>query len=651
MFKKQPSFKTSNNIKSSDLKKLNKEIVSTVLLQEELPSLASDEFTLDSKSVQKTQFESTVSKGLVYSINLTSKENNNTLRVPSWVEVTQLSSDYKLFQFNKSLKNKIKLFPTVYTTWLYENLIPVVITNSYVLDEVIMINGSDLSIRGCALPNQYENFYNTPEYVQKLTKGTIVGIADFKQPKFIKAVGVLMEDADKTGETGMIVSVLHTWNDFLKTNFKVTFEPPSNVKAFEENEETETPDMEKLDINEVTSDEEQQQEKEGEETEPETSALTPKEVDGYLYMSLYYMITQKIKIEFPCTGSNFISQFILKYLPYDSPVDQIKLKNSSFKKSAKLFKAWEKESLIKCKTLKSGDVQILAILTDPSKVKDNENLRCFITYKTLAESNSKKNNGNSSEENIDFINAEILYKPKSGEASRLVMHVEEKDYLNKTQIKEASEKYITENNLVNTKNKRQIIVDQCLAKLLKCEENSIIDRKDVSTKILANSSAFNFCLQIYKGSNYKGPIYQQPIKTSLMSSTGSQTDIPPIFVKQESFRNKIITRISNLWVYNIDLEQLADVLKLKCNASVTFDELKLPTLPCVVNNFEDSQDPFKITSFTKLQVQKTDILVQGPHEKLILSILKKNNKININSPSYVKTKNDIKGRRKNASST
>lgn len=641
MFKKQPNFKSSNNIKSSDSKKLNEAIVSNVLLQSELPPLATTEFIIDHKSVQKAQFESTVSKGFVYSVNLKLEGKEDFVKIPTWVEISDMNKDYKLFQFNKSLKNKVKLFPTVYTTWLYQNLIPVVITNSYVLDEIIMVNGSDLSIRGCALPNQYENFYNTPEYVGKLIKGTVVGIADFKQPHFIKAIGLLMEDSDKVGESGMVVTVLHTWNDFLKSIFKVTFEPPNHVKAIAEEEtliESEAKDTatETLIIQQ--------------DDEDDGSVLLPKQVDDYLYMSLYYIITQKVKIDFPCSGSNFVSQFILNYLPYDAPIDQIKLKNSTFKKSAKLFKAWEKESLIKVKTLKSGDVQILAILTDVSKVKSNENLRCFITYKTVAESTAKNNKSASSDDNTDFLSAVILYKPKSTEASKLLMSFED-EYFSKAQIKEAVTKYVSENNLIDSENKSRIKVDSCLAKLTKSQANTSIERKEVSGKITNNSSAFTFCLQVYKGPEHKGPIYQQPLKMSLLTSNGSQTEIPPILIKQESFRNKIITRISNLWVYNIDLEQLASVLKLKCNASVTFDELKFPALPSVVNNYGDTNAQYKITSTSKIHIAKTDVLVQGPHEKLITSILKKNNRINVNSATYIKTKNDIKGRRKNASST
>ncbi|XBW36508.1 hypothetical protein QEN19_002085 [Hanseniaspora menglaensis] len=647
MFKKQPNLKSSNNIKSSDLKKLNKEIVSSVLLQDDMSPLASEQFNLDSKSVQKTQFESTVSKGLIYSMNIQSNENEEIYKIPTWVEISQLSSDYKLFQFNKSLKNKIKLFPTVYSTWLYENLIPVVITNSYVLDEIIMVNGSDLSIRGCALPNQYDNFYNNAQYLKKLTKGTIVGIADYKQPKFIKAIGILMEDVDKVGETGMIVTVLHTWNDFLKTNFKVTFEPPAHVKAISSDETDDGID----DTVEKMSEIEVEKKFEDKEEVSTSTLLTPKQVDEYLFMSLYYIITQKVKVELPCTASNFISQFIFNYLPYDAPVEQIKLKNSTFKKSAKLFKAWEKENLIKCKASKTGDITIVSILNDVSLLKNNEDLRYFVVYRTIFESNAKKAAAGSRDDISDFLNVEIIYKPKTGEASRLVTYIEEQEYLNKNQLKEAIEKYIFENKLVNPKNKREILVDDCLARLLKCEVGFAIDRKDISLKIFNNTSAFIFCFQVYKGSGFSAPLYQQPIKTSLINANGSQTEVPPIFVKQESFRNKIITRISNLWVYNIDMEQLADLLKLKCNASVTFDELKLPTIPCVVNNFEDSKNLLKITSFTKLQLVKSDIIVQGPHEKLILSILKSNNKINVNSPTYVKTKNDIKGRRKNASST
>lgn len=643
MFKKQPNLKTSNNIKSSDLKKLNKDIVSKALLLDDMPSLASDEYTIDAKSVQKTQFESTVSKGVVYSATLKSKNSESSLKIPTWIQVTSLSNDYKLFNFNKALKNKVELFPTVYTTWLYKDLIPVVVTNSYVLDEVIMINGSDLSIRGCALPNQYKNFYNDPKYLGKLVKGTIVGISDYKQPKFVKAVGVLMEDANKVGETGMIVTVLHTWNDFLKRSFEVSFEPPSTVKEISVDSDDENEDED----NEIKS----EQEESHEEKEDVKKVLTANEVDEYLNMALYYIITQKVKVEFPCSGSNFISQYILNYIPYDAPVDQINVKNSSYKKAAKLFKSWEKASYIRVKTSKNGDAQIMGMISDPETIKKNENLRVFISYKPLIESSLKKANDKTKPEKINFISANVLYKPKTGDASRLVMYSEEQDYYTQTELKSAIDRYIAENGLFDTKVKKQVKLDDCLAKLLKSKSEEYVDKKDIAPKILANGSAFNFFFQVYKDLEKTVPMYHTPIKTSLLNSTIPPMDILPIMIKQESSRNKIITRISNLWAYNIDMKQLANVLKLKCNASVTFEELKVPTYTAIVNNFEDSNDENKVTSFTKLNIIKTDILVQGPHEKLVLEILKTNNKINVNSPVYVKAVNTLKGRRKHVSST
>ncbi|KAL6931580.1 hypothetical protein ACO0R3_003045 [Hanseniaspora guilliermondii] len=647
MFKKQPNLKTSNNIKSSDLKKLNKDIVSKPLLLDDIPCLAADEYTIDAKSVQKTQFESTVSKGVVYSATLKSKDSETSLKIPTWIQITSLSNDYKLFNFNKALKNKFELFPTVYTTWLYEDLIPVVVTNSYVLDEVIMINGSDLSIRGCALPNQYNNFYNDAKYVNKLVKGTVVGIADYKQPKFVKAVGILMEDADKVGETGMIVTVLHTWNDFLKRSFDVSFEPPKRVKEVS----IDSDDDHANDEGQNEDKEDMQTKESHEEKEDVKKTLTAKEVDEYLNMALYYIITQKVKIEFPCSGSNFISQYILNYIPYDAPVEQINVKNSTYKKAAKLFKSWEKSSFIKIKTSKNGDAQIMGMISDPETIKKNENLRVFISYKPLIESSIKKANDKTKTEKINFISASILYKPKTGDASRLVMYSEEQDYYSQTELKSAIDRYITENGLFDTKIRKQVKLDDCLAKLLKSKSEDYVDKKDIAPKILANASAFNFFFQVYKDLEKAVPMYHTPIKTSLLNSTIPPMEILPIIIKQESSRNKIITRISNLWAYNIDMKQLATVLKLKCNASVTFEELKVPTHSAIVNNFEDSNDEYKITSYTKLNIIKSDILVQGPHEKLVLEILKTNNKINVNSPVYVKAINTLKGRRKHVSST
>lgn len=644
MFKKQPNFKTSNNIKSSDLKKLNKDIIGNVLLLDELPDLITDEYTIDNKSVQKTQFESTVSKGIVYSATVKNKESEATYKVPTWVQINSLSKDYKLFNFNKTLKkNKLEFFPTVYTTWIYKDLIPVVVTNSYVLDEIIMVNGSDLSIRGCALPNQYKNFYSEPQYIDKLVKGTIVGISDYKQPKFVKAVGVLMEDADKAGETGMIVTVLHTWNDFLKRTFEVNFDPPNAVKeiaADSDDEQEQTPDIEQLEIKESHEDPDEGK-----------TVLSAKEVDDYLNMALYYLITQKVKVDFPCTGSNFISQFILNYIPCDAPIDQINVKNSTFKKAAKLFKAWEKSSLIKVKTSKNGDAQIIGMVSDSETIKNNDDLKFFISYKPLIESSAKKSNDKKKVEKIDFMAANILYKPKTGDAARLVMSADEQDYYTQSELKAFIDKYIAENKLFDTKTKKKVKLDDCLAKLLKSKDEEYIDKKDIANKILNNASAFNFFFQAYKDSEKTVPVYHTPIKTSLLNSTISPMEILPIMIKQESSRNKIITRISNLWAYNLDMKQLANVLKLKCNASVTFEELKMPTYAAILNNFEDSNDENNITGFTKLTVTKSDILVQGPHEKLVLEILKTNNRINVNSPVYVKTKNALTGRRKHVSST
>ena len=325
MFRKEPHIKALSNLKNSDRKKLAQTIHAQT---------GNDKYTCPS-IVKQTNFQTPTTIGTIY----TDEKN-----IPIWFKE----------------KHDPRLYATVYTCWNCEDLLPICLSHDFVIQEKLF-NGANLMISG-----------TIPPFDEKLKVGTLCGVASCQDPgRVVYAIGIVMMDLPKfekvVGESGVAVQIIHHFEDELFKSFKIDLKPP-------------VVDVQKGSVNdEEEEEEEKEQEKanEEDETTKEMSTatnvedlaevldhLSVQDVDYFITRALYYTITTDTKLSLPISASNFISQHINKNLP-DVDHNEVNIKKSSWKKTAKFLKHFEKEGFLKLKG-KGDDLTVVGM----NKTKD-----------------------------------------------------------------------------------------------------------------------------------------------------------------------------------------------------------------------------------------------------------------------------------------
>ncbi|CCE64901.1 hypothetical protein TPHA_0J00780 [Tetrapisispora phaffii CBS 4417] len=567
MFKKTPNVKASSNLKNSERKKL---------LQSCKEQRNSSDYNFPSSIIKQANYKGQTSAGTVY----TDEQN-----VPIWFKE----------------KHSDMLFPSVYTCWKNPKLLPIIVTNSYVIEEKIL-NGANLMISGTLLP-----------FDERLICGALCGIASYKKPNVVMAIGIVQLDLQSytkvVGETGVAVNVLHYLGDGLSDSFKMNLEPPETGAEVDETNEM-LLNQDKQDVNnELTnSNKDLAPDARPNDDLAEVLETLPVDIiDDFITKSLYYSLTNDPKLEFPISASNFISNYIMSNLP---PVDNdmVNLKKSSWKKTAKFLRHFEKEGFIKLKG-KNDDLVITGFN------KEKTELKSFVPYRTGNgnSTKSKKDKTNDTSDNGDMMQSVSYYKPISlGKDLIRESVAPEKSLYTAHELRDFITEYINKKNLVDSKNKKMILMDDLMYSLVYKKKNSaeprLISRADVIEPITKNN--FNEHFQIYKkGDNETAvPLFKKPIRGS----------IPKVeIVTEMKIGRKVITRVSNFEVFHIDAETLAADLRKLCNGATTIGET--------------------LTSPKTAEVQ-----VQGPHSQVIIKHL---NSLSIPT-KWIDFKNSVKPKRK-----
>lgn len=545
MFKKEPHIKALSNLKNSERKKL---------LQTCKKQTNNEEYTFPTSTIKQTNFSGQKSVGTVYT-----DENNTPI----------------LFKE----KHNEQLFPTVYSCWENPTLLPIVLTHGFVIEEHLF-NGANLMISG-----------SIPPFDSRCKIGTLCGVASKQAPKVVLAIGVVELDLPSydrvIGETGVAVKVIHHFNDGLSKAFKMKLEPPTALCIESDDKNTNSKHMERP---EQSKDVEEAQESAQEanvnveDIAEVLDHLTVPDVDYFITRALYYSLTQDKGLVLPISASNFISNHIMRNLP---PIDhnEVNVKKTSWKKSAKFLKHFEKEGFLKLKG-KGDDLTIVGKNTDKDELKN------FVPYK-LGCSNAAKESGEnttSKEKTSGMMYSLTLYKPFSL-AKDLLKEVDLgcHTYYTSQDIRTAVSQYISIKNLADTKDKGKVVMDDLLFDMVnKKKKNSdisrIIARAEILHPLLANN--FNEFYQIFKSDDTL--LFKAPMKGSL----------PRIkIITEMKIGRKVITKVSNFEVFQVDSESLAADLRKICSGSTTISESQ---------------------TFKSAEVQ-----VQGPHGQSIIDHLNK----------------------------
>lgn len=511
MFKKEPRVKPASNLKNSERKKLQ----TSVQRQFESP-----DFKFESNVVKQTNFVATTIQGIVY----VSEDGNVPL----------------LFKE----KFDDKLYPTVALCWSNPTLLPTIMTHRFVIDEHIF-NGANLMISG-----------TVPPFSNKLSKGAVCGIVSRESPNVVLAVGVVnlanMMDYNNTGvlgQTGVAVNVVHHYEDKLFSAFKTKISPPESIELKIE-EEQENATATTNDAMLETNDEEQSVSNKSslDDIANVLDRLSLEDVDHFITRALYYTIVEDVTLVTPINSSNFISQHLIKNLPRGLDHNEVNIKKSSWKKTSKFLKHFEKEGFLKLKG-KDDDLVVLSV----NKTKDE--LKNFVPHKVNSGSETPVA---TPKKNSVFYSSVTYYQPHNKMKEFMRSNCAQfKPYYEQNDIRDAINRYIQEKNLVSVKNKTEIMLDDFLINATKSKQR-IVKRSEIVTPILTQFTKF---YQIFDETG-------TPILKKLMKGTFPTINI----ITEMKIGRKLVTRVENFEMFNIDANQLSLDLKRICSGSATLND-------------------------------------------------------------------------------
>ncbi|CAR26788.1 hypothetical protein ZYGR_0I00600 [Zygosaccharomyces rouxii] len=563
MFKKDPHVKALSNLKNSEAKKL----LATCRAQ-----TGNQEYSFPTGVIKQTNFQAQSGIGTVY----TDADNK-----PIWFKE----------------KHGNLLYPTVFACWSHPGLLPVVLTHGFVVEERLF-NGANLMLAGTVLP-----------FDSRLKPGTVCGIASKNAPDVVMAVGVVQLDLPSydsvLGKTGVAVQLVHYLPDGLSKVFKVNAEPPVSLEDSDEEEEEEEEVLEES-AQQPSSQEIPSQEKavDIDDIAEVLDEFRLEDVDQFLTRALYYTLTHDTKLELPISASNFISNHINHNLP-SVDHEKVNVKKSSWKKTAKFLKNFEKEGFLKLKG-KGDDLTIIGIN------KQKPELQNFQPYQISGGSGGGGNSSsnNNKKDGSPQLRCETLYKPINL-AKDFIQQTDlnPQDILYTAQeLKNALNDYIASNNLADSKNKKMVILDDLLYHLVNKKQKDttaprLVSRATIIEPLLANSFTPHF--QIYKGDI---PLFKNP----------SRGNLPNIeIVTEMKIGRKVITRVSRFEIFHIDEDELAATLRRLCSGSTTIGE-------------------------TMTSPKYKEVTVQGPHGPLIIDHL---NSLGIPT-KWIKFDNKLKKKKK-----
>ncbi|ODQ65855.1 hypothetical protein NADFUDRAFT_51133 [Nadsonia fulvescens var. elongata DSM 6958] len=576
MFKKKPTLKPSANVKGSERKKVYSTLASTYSLPDNISE--DGKLAVLPKTIKSARYA-------------TFQNDNGRLftsetGVPLWFDLSHPNDPVG------------ELVPSLYTLWSAAFLVPILITNGFVISK--LCNGADLMIPGIfdeSVPHD-------------LPGGAIVGIANYLNPTVPLAIGYAevdnLRNRVEANEGGVGIKIVHYVGDTLfemvrgdkvipeelnvitplaenategpipvvgnieSANKNIgdanagTYDvsPASGDGDYENNNDSEEDD-DSNEIERVTENfaqasinqtfELQTESKQNSDNElddkDESIKLTTAEIDELFRKALLQTLHKAIasSIKTPLPASQFLSSYILPNLAISDP--SVVLKNTSWKKATKFFKSMEKAGFVKVKE-KGGEVIILSIAG-----KDNVTVAKFETYsvKKPATAVSSSNSSGSS-----MMNLFEFYRAKNSNNPLFDAGV----YYTVQELSNTIQAYIAahRDTVVNRVKPKEIIVDEVLAKTLSLGLGSRLGRDKINDAVLARFEKYHVLTK-------PG---QTTVDRSHMKGVAKKGPVPKILANIETrMRGKVVTVISGLEPFKIDPVFLADELRVACAGSTT----------------------------------------------------------------------------------
>ncbi|EAU39095.1 conserved hypothetical protein [Aspergillus terreus NIH2624] len=600
MFKKKPTIKNLSPLRSSDRRKIADQIISDYKIEVPAQQPASDE--PNSSAPNLTSIRNSLLPENSQSARFTTTAGPQLREVQGTVYVgSHPGGDERIlwFKLEHGPGADGRLYPTVYTLWQNPNLVPLLHTPDFVMGK--LRGGADLMTPGLA---------DEPPFPERAVKGAVVAVAGLDKHTVPMFVGICEIDVSALGEVqgtkGHAVRGLHWEGDEIwawSSASRPGQPAPEYLEGWDdelEEEEEELREVEEgvdslgLGENEGSPAEVEDQPGEAPEEPTEEPAVVEKEpstaeIDlvferAFLY-SLYKLkqdnpTAPNYGLSFPIQPSAVISNMVSPYLPIFSAQQSqfYNIKKTSWKNVKKFIKHLGKQRLVLSKERSGGETVIMDVDFNDRRVQE------FVPYRLPSKNAALGNAGKSAAGNKkppategdssvgQTLTVQTLYRP----TSKLVPTIfparstsDPSNFYRYTDVSNNLDQYLQSQSpsIVDPQNRRIINLNPFLANTIFSSSSN----DDRSTLARGKTTRDALLKRITEDHSFMTAHY------AILRAGQTLADVKPKagaaprvnVTLERRTGSKTVTKVSNLEVFGIVPNLLAEELQKKCASSTS----------------------------------------------------------------------------------
>ncbi|KAM0230591.1 hypothetical protein ACHAPO_009109 [Fusarium lateritium] len=578
MFKRKPEIRNLAPLRSSDRRKLADQIIRDYQVplpeQSDEPSssttLSSVRNSLLPDSTSSARFITPTEQGTVY-IGAHQDQDERVL----W------------FQTGKNPR----LIPTVYTLWRNPNLIPLLHTPDFVVEEKLK-QGADLMVPGLVKARG-------STWDKRATTGAVVAVAGLQNDTVPIWVGTCQIDVqnlpdDLRGQKGVAVKALHWAGDECwswKSLGSGGIDPPPNLEGWtglgaelasqlakvslgDENQPAEPSSSTQPEEPHPTTDNADDANVADEEREP-----TTREVDNAFHQAFLFAAYKAKQsgspphygLNFPLQPSFIIASMIQPNLRSQSR--HYNIKKTSWKNAKKFIKELHKQKIVLAKDRNGGETVILDIDFDDAQINGFRPYRLPTPKAPAAEAGSSTEDAGqsstSSASSGQKINIQFVYRPSSKLVPTLLPS--KTDFYSAQEISAALKSYIDDHPELGGQGNSSVKLDPFIANDILGNRPTDDDRSWLAAGRITRSALQKRVLEDTHLCQPFHIISQGRPSPDQKPKAGSPPRI--LITMEKRTGTKVVTKISNLEPFFIDPQVLAPELQKKCAGSASVGQV------------------------------------------------------------------------------
>lgn len=591
MFKKKPEIKNLSPLRSSDRRKLADQIIHDYQIPVPSQEPSGDDAAAPQASL--SSLRNSLLPDSTSSARFTTTSGPNLALVSGTVYVGAPPGEDERILWFQTGKNP-RLIPTIYTLWRNPNIVPLLHTPDFVVEEKLT-HGSDLMIPGLVKPK------GVP-WNSKARKDAVVAVAGMRKDTIPTWVGTCEVDICQLGDSvqgqkGVAVKGLHWAGDEIwswKSLGSGGGEIPEKLDGWIGLSGDVATSVEALAITDNDNSgqggnaeggvildklEDAGQRDDLAADQDEEKEPTPAQVDEAFYQAFLYAVhTAKSNgskphygLNFPIQPSFLIANMIQPNLRVQN--QHYNIKKTTWKNAKKFIKHLDKAQLLKSKDRNGGETVILDIDFDDAQVTAFRPYTLPKAKPTGAEASAAKpQNGDVSTADSSVgqkITIQTVYRASSKLVPTLLPSKTE--FYTAQQISSALKAYIEQHPDLGGQGTSYIKLDPFIANNILGSNASPEDNKAIAAGRISRGALQK---RVLEDSHLCQP-YHVIVRNASGSDTKPKSGPPPhvhITIEKRT-GTKVVTKISNLEPFFIDPHLLAPELQKKCAGSASVAQL------------------------------------------------------------------------------